>query len=1176
MLQFYGISRRDGGDHDGIHLIWSPPYPTGHALRGFTIHRRISNDQERSDCFEISPAEFEMARTQGYVDIVEARIWASPTNQDNPDKKPWTYRIELRDVHHDLWLNSSDAIAAFAARADGTVVEGRSFVGNSCRLSGPSISILWVVTPTPKLPFRICFEKVDPKDWENADKIVSDLQVPFHVVNPNTPDVAAEKNLAFSRAQPDPLDGDFSEVSRYGNAAYRKAFGATAFHTTTHEPDADRSNWDITPLGFVLAATAVDPAWRRALGFGFLDKLDLTDGMAYDYRISGHVPRADRDEPRHDFHTVPRGQSLPCEFSLGDLNLICLAEPVVEVERENGVPTPLWKGIRCDEFRLILPVPTTRIAMDGKSDGALELLGLMNLVPVATIVEPLNGRTVFDFGSPVNEVIVKGSGFFTGFMPRPLAPGLDPEEPVEVSETIKRIRFQPTAPPDPPTNVEAINLGSALRNARRQQRDDTIGFEVSWLPPLRLDSAVLDWWPEDAMTAQPSDVAGYKFERRWDGQPFAPPQATGGLHLPSRNADPRTEPLTAGSDLLAVYPPANATGIARVSEVLAIDAFEDAPPPFGTEVTYGISSVDAIGRASTRALAPPARLEKRIRPPVPIAPPRSAVVGDTDDDLISPSGVQIRLLQASDPDLTPAERAQVDTAGDLVMLKWGWGPQQRELDPHVKEFRIYEAEGRLSEITATIIGAPVALGSGGWRLNCSFSRPVSVNEFAGTMVVLGLAYEITAHATGSSGALDLGPAINKPDRSPVGTVMTLIRIDGSAEDPEAWDTRLRVVPRAPLPEPPVNPDDETQTIEAYEIVLPATWISVSPGNRRQIRSFGVSAADHEAYISDRRAAIETILLPGNEGPVSGGEVVARYRGRPSLLIADLGPISSINLDRSSANEVHLNFTPSAHLPDTAPAPEPLMRIERAPASAVLPRLAVDTTGIGLLDAAGVKTPWILSPGDDAALRAQVADREISDRFLAHAAARLTDIDDKFQIVAETNPSNQVRDILPNSTGRWIYRLRALDAGRRASAEGQVLQLVVRIPQRVRAVLPELANLVLTDGTATVDLRVRTPGARIFLVTSNDTRVAVAKAEMSTIRNRPDLDIGDRFIVRDDRGTLLTTIEVTPDDAGEVASTFTVPDRSHFHVWAYAVSPDDVPSRLVGPLHAFRGYPVESA
>lgn len=1164
MFTAHAISRLDGGDLDGIHLLWSPPYPTGYALKGFTIQRRLAEDQEKFRCFDIFPVDFEKAREQGFTTIVEGRVWASPTDQGSPGSAPWIYRVELRNTHHELHLTGADAICAFAARAEGTVVDGRFFTGTTCHLSGSRIAILWIVANMPKSQIRICVSEDDPNRWKEARLLVEGLQIPFRIVNPELSDDIAERELAEERARPEPLDGDFGEVSRYGNVAYARDFDTAAWRVTTRDPDAERTGWDAAPLGFVLAAGAVEPAWRRALGFAYHDQEDLSDGAIYDYRISGLVPRGDYDEQRLDFHTVPRGQALPSFFRLANLGIKCDSLPIIEAQEAGGDrPIALQKGIRCKQLRLLLPHSSERIALDGNSDGLLNLVGFEGGVEVTTLTEPLSGRTLFVFGTFVDEVIIEGSFFVTGFMPNPLAPGLDPKELVEVSETVLGVAFVPTAPPDPPTDVKVENLGSAIRAVRRGQRDDTVGFEITWVPPLRLDFGILKWWPADARTAPPTDVATYILERTWDGRPFLPPPGTKGVYVASRNADPRTDTISWGADLISIYPPANRSGLAADAQVRAIDTLEAERPDFGTEVTYGISSVDAIGRRSTRALAPPERLEKRTRPPSPVGPSWPI---EEESILVSPSGVQARLLQVSDPDLTTTERAQVDADGDLVILRWGWGPVQRSLDPYVKEFRIYEAAWRLAEITATISSPPVALASGGWRLSCSFSRAVTADEFAGKTVVLGLAYKITAHASGMSGTVDLDPAEKDSTRSPVGSVMTLIRTDGSDEEPDAWDSRIQVVPRAPDP-------TDSDAIESYEVALPASWITVSPAARRQIRSFGVSAADSEAYVNDQRMTMEAVPRPGNESLVAVAEVVARYRGRPNLTVADLGPVASITLDRAGATGVHLDFTPADYLPSGA-SPLSRMRIERGPASIVLPRIVIDAGGIRLQDRTGTETAWILSSEDEAQLRIEAAARAISDHFLAHAAARLTDIDNAFEKVTDADPTRSLRDLLPNSPARWLYRLRALDAGGSVSAEAQTLELVVRVPRPVRALLPELTSLELTGDTARITVTGRTTDEQLFLAHVNDTRVQVSRADLSTVRNRPDLAAAERFFVRDDRGNLLPLTQVTLGTNGSVTHDFSVPEQHHFHVWAFTVSVDGVPSRLVGPLHAFHGLPME--
>ena len=56
MLTLHGISRLEGGAHDGIHLLWSPPYPTGHSLDGFTIYRRASKGRDKQQCWDITAA----------------------------------------------------------------------------------------------------------------------------------------------------------------------------------------------------------------------------------------------------------------------------------------------------------------------------------------------------------------------------------------------------------------------------------------------------------------------------------------------------------------------------------------------------------------------------------------------------------------------------------------------------------------------------------------------------------------------------------------------------------------------------------------------------------------------------------------------------------------------------------------------------------------------------------------------------------------------------------------------------------------------------------------------------------------------------------------------------------------------------------------------------------------
>jgi hypothetical protein len=123
--------------------------------------------------------------------------------------------------------------------------------------------------------------------------------------------------------------------------------------------------------------------------------------------------------------------------------------------------------------------------------------------------------------------------------------------------------------------------------------------------------------------------------------------------------------------------------------------------------------------------------------------------------------------------------------------------------------------------------------------------------------------------------------------------------------------------------------------------------------------------------------------------------------------------------------------------------------------------------------------------------------------------------------------------------------------------------------------PQLLSLVVQAGTARVRVQDRSGGASaLFVATSADPRLRPARADLSTIRNRPDLSLLQALVVRDDRGNRLALTPVAPGNDGIADVTFAAPDGTTFNVWALSVSADDIPSRVVGPLTAPSGLPVE--
>ncbi len=194
---------------------------------------------------------------------------------------------------------------------------------------------------------------------------------------------------------------------------------------------------------------------------------------------------------------------------------------------------------------------------------------------------------------------------------------------------------------------------------------------------------------------------------------------------------------------------------------------------------------------------------------------------------------------------------------------------------------------------------------------------------------------------------------------------------------------------------------------------------------------------------------------------------------------------------------------------------------------------------------------------------------MSDRFVAHAAARLDGLDESATVLAIVDPAAPYEDTLPNRPARWLYRLRRVDAAGRPSANAQVLSMVVHVPSPARSVAPELKSLEIEGTSATV--RVKLPDgneASVYVFHTADNSLGTAIATLATVRNRPDLPADAQLIVRDELGRRLGPTPVALDPTGTGTVTFALPtDGIVLHVWAVSITADGVPSRLIGPLHA---------
>jgi hypothetical protein len=129
-----------------------------------------------------------------------------------------------------------------------------------------------------------------------------------------------------------------------------------------------------------------------------------------------------------------------------------------------------------------------------------------------------------------------------------------------------------------------------------------------------------------------------------------------------------------------------------VTDVLGVidpDTGEARPPaPLGSLHQYRIRAVDLVGRVNdTWTLSPPARLEKHLPPPLPVGPQPPPLPGEGRST--GPAGARARVILASDPALSDADRAVLAGHGSAVVLEWGWRDAERELDPLTHEFRVY-------------------------------------------------------------------------------------------------------------------------------------------------------------------------------------------------------------------------------------------------------------------------------------------------------------------------------------------------------------------------------------------------------------------------------------------------------------------------------------------------------
>ena len=229
-----------------------------------------------------------------------------------------------------------------------------------------------------------------------------------------------------------------------------------------------------------------------------------------------------------------------------------------------------------------------------------------------------------------------------GLVPDPLDPALDPDEPVEISQTIYGVEFVPTAAVHSrPRRSAVVNLSDPARTAARGVLDTNRGFEITWDAPDTISASALPYFPADASSAPPTEVARYRLERSWAGRPFAPT-----LTMEHRSPDatcrrPRTQRRGASTCSRRFLRQTLRRGR---TQIWSTRSRRSRPTCSATATTSPIECSRLTRRDVNRhrRTSAPTPLRKFVRPPAPAAPP---IVAPLDPAAVPPSGVQVRLLQ---------------------------------------------------------------------------------------------------------------------------------------------------------------------------------------------------------------------------------------------------------------------------------------------------------------------------------------------------------------------------------------------------------------------------------------------------------------------------------------------------------------------------------------------------
>ncbi len=1068
-------------------------------------------------------------------------------------------------------------------------------------LAAPAITRLVVYTVGTQF-IELCVPEDEGRAWDDKVEVLArSVQLPVREVNREVRRTADELALAQSRMLQAPriTDGEFKRAASYLRrlVAPRPWPPAERILLERNDPQTGFSEFGLLALALL---PQVDADGRRMLGLAYRDAHELERDRVYDYRITGYFPEIDVRDRLLSFRLVPSGTVLPTSFYLEDVRLrLPVPTPVSHhpVPLASQTAEVVRRGIRlaadaAPGLRLDLPEPLGELTLELEpAAGTLHVrgvgpgpLGLGSHVDERTVA--LRARVTLIYDPPVERLELSGEAFFYALRLHGVTGARrDPDRMLAVHLDLLGVRFANTPPPPPPGELAVANLQAPLVPVAPEvavtRPPQALGFRLTWRQPFE---GAPPLWPVGESFAPPVGVTTFVIERRRMDEPSD--WATIGVRqaFGARLAKPGIGPLSPDVDLMEHFggkargaPPDD---FFTLDDVLAPPDGPAAGPP-GSLWQYRIASVDAVGRRSaTWTASAVLRLEKHVPPPAP-APPARAVPGQAEA-----LGVQARLIQRADPDVSDAEKDAVlgPAHGNAIVLRWSWPDSARAHDPWTREFRVYFRARPGTELTGLLTS--VAATATEWEGRIDWDRELAANALNGLRLTAGAhGFRIEGH---DAGRLHVRTRLRRlaldPAAAPGAGPVVLQADPGGAEGrPALFDGRARVVPLV---------DGQTE----YETVL-FDLVALAADTPRRTVWVGVSAADDQPYVADALPADRPNGgRPGNESVIVTRPVSGRYHGQPRYVVPDpLAFVPERVTDEPRAADVRVRL-PLPALVRTA-AGEPalagadLVQLERLALSELSRRLAAADGGFRVRVPDGAQAELALgNPGDRDALRAQLATGEparVESRFLREMLIQHPALGQLCTRAGPPVPFGDAHDTLPAQAERYLYRLRRVDAAGHLSAAAALLDEVVRVPSLARLGAPDLTVGPSQDERLRVRVTARAAFELEWLVMFHESEPLggppgpTAPVELVRLGNRRDLLPGGGYRLR--RGAIYLSPHATAVTAADVVDGVARVDVElpvghglRVRVWALALSRDGIPSLVTGPRTATTARPPIAA